>query len=793
MTTISQLLEIQDNVEQMTKRMNGVNPLSNIKSSFAVIGVRCNSDKSIGRRKLKPHQIYYLLEGYSIDEEPYVSEQRINLEHLYDDYIVFDVIDKPNIQISAIVGQNGSGKSSLVEFIMRLINNFAACTFGELKTGPAAERLHYIYGVEGDLWFVMDGFIHQLHVDDNHVSLSILQNLNSKKEIENGTIIDININKGVLSALGKEERRRLYEMFFYTLVSNFSLYAYNTLDYRNEYDDNAKCQLIEADHPDQKFDEEHRCWLHGLFHKNDGYQTPMVITPYRYEGNMDINCENGLAIERLITLLIKNDSLRLLNGHLYADSISLDVDLKRDYGYTKIVKSVGLKQLKRSGYKNLRADIVSAWSLKLELDLTSFSHKPLYDRAIDYLVYKTLKIASYYKHHNEPFELLSMVEDKYNPDLIIEMVDSEASDLSHITRKIHQTLGYILYDSYSEYFSSGRLASSIRFEDIDSDWRKKVYAKYQKSPDFLRSSLKAEIATQALVPPPFLSYDINLYDGSNSAIVIGFETLSSGEKQLIYAVSSILYHLSNLNSVRDDKSAPYRIPYRNIFMILEEVELYFHPELQQKFVKYLLDGMNQMDLGYIRGVHLLLITHSPYVLSDIPNENVLALNKDGRPSERKLRTFCANIHEMLKDSFFMSEGTQGAFAQWEIGHLMACLQVHRIFRSDFRNNIEKKDIFRNRISELIENIRTNKDGVYGFLGRYLNAEKVNSENHFSYEDFCLDFSEHNLTKRIRVIDEPLIRNILLKEIDNVFAISEEDLKRRRISELEQEIKKLKGE
>lgn len=37
-----------------------------------------------------------------------------------------------------------------------------------------------------------------------------------------------------------------------------------------------------------------------FFIKNDGYQTPIVINPYRVEGNIDINVEYLLAQSRLI-------------------------------------------------------------------------------------------------------------------------------------------------------------------------------------------------------------------------------------------------------------------------------------------------------------------------------------------------------------------------------------------------------------------------------------------------------------------------------------------------------------
>ena len=34
-----------------------------------------------------------------------------------------------------------------------------------------------------------------------------------------------------------------------------------------------------------------RCWLTGIFHKNDGYLTPVVLNPFRREGRLDIRKE----------------------------------------------------------------------------------------------------------------------------------------------------------------------------------------------------------------------------------------------------------------------------------------------------------------------------------------------------------------------------------------------------------------------------------------------------------------------------------------------------------------------
>ena len=58
----------------------------------------------------------------------------------------------------------------------------------------------------------------------------------------------------------------------------------------------------------------------------------------------------------------------------------------------------------------------------------------------------------------------------------------------------------------------------------------------------------------------------------------------------------------------------------------------------------------------------MLVTHSPFVLSDIPRSNVLVLSDK---EQMEGETFCANIHEMLGQSFFM-EYSMGQIAQEEV-------------------------------------------------------------------------------------------------------------------------------
>lgn len=93
----------------------------------------------------------------------------------------------------------------------------------------------------------------------------------------------------------------------------------------------------------------------------------------------------------------------------------------------------------------------------------------------------------------------------------------------------------------------------------------------------------------------------------------------------------MLYHLVNLNSTLHDVSIEKEhlsfLKYHHVCMLMDEVELYYHPDLQRKFVKLLLDSITSVPLDNIYDINITLVTHSPFVLSDIPQSNILCLQR----------------------------------------------------------------------------------------------------------------------------------------------------------------------
>lgn len=134
-------------------------------------------------------------------------------------------------------------------------------------------------------------------------------------------------------------------------------------------------------------------------------------------------------------------------------------------------------------------------------------------------------------------------------------------------------------------------------------------------------------------------------------------SMSSGEKQVLVALSYVLYHIKNIQSVDE---ANYRVPYHHINIIFDEVELYFHPDYQRRFLAMLIESLSwtNIDRRKIRSVHILMATHSPFVLTDVLTERTLYL-REGKREEVTAQTFGANYYDLLDNSFFFEKSAIG--------------------------------------------------------------------------------------------------------------------------------------
>ena len=619
-----------------------------------------------------------------------------------------------NIQISALVGKNGSGKSSLLELL------YASCYVMASKKGilpnidSASKEIEKIeipqYSTEEGIKQLkeIEKILNDVFDENGITNITVNYTIEDdkrkalifkKKQIED---IYKELYVEIFYEIGKEYYSILLTPFhsnieiynissnkivtdfkFYNIVINYSIYGLN--------------ENILGD------------WVSDLFHKNDGYQTPIVINPYRREGNIDVNSELHLAQTRLITNILLTNNKEVLSGK-EIDSVYFELNTNKNKPEEQDISV-------KSNYSTFNKIYNALYdSNNYYLEEGEEKKIPHFKELMNYVLCKVKKISEVYKEYRDiaPFEG-NKVSQKF--------LEKLADDKSHITLKLRQVLNIIRFN--------------LLREDNDSKWEKKEdgVLHFKLKIDNLIKRIKKDdtsnLKKDELIPIGCYRFIINVKNDTNkNDSVSNINVLSSGEQHLVHTMQSVLYHILNVNSVHNSKESKNKYEYINI--IFDEIELYFHPEYQRRFVFELLERLDSLKKGdnidNIKGINILFCTHSPFILSDIPKENVLFLG-----DEMDFKTFGANITISLASSFFM-EYLIGEFAKTKI-----------------TNIIEK-------------------------LNKISNDKENNND-------------KENILKTIRLIDEPILRNKLIEMYYEKFAeTKDKDLKKQ--EEKEQEVETL---
>jgi hypothetical protein len=296
----------------------------------------------------------------------------------------------------------------------------------------------------------------------------------------------------------------------------------------------------------------------------------------------------------------------------------------------------------------------------------------LLQQAWDYLTYKTIKILSTYIHYSADWRKVSSIP--LNVKEMEECLNGILKDSTHRTIKLRRTIAYLRFRVENDYYFN-KITADL---DIIYGWMKKKVGELLY-PNNDGNYHKIDI--EDLLPPPFVNVVLQMVDNehleqyvpeeSNSDI-IPFEGLSSGERQIAYSIANIIYHLKNIESSKMDMNAgPHHmlsLRYNYVNILLDEVELYFHPDLQRRFVSLLVSSIEGLKLNWIFGVNITMVTHSPFVLSDIPSSNILYLSRNDKQKLHP-KTFAANIHDLFNDAFYLPD-TMGEIARSHVGEVV---------------------------------------------------------------------------------------------------------------------------
>ncbi|QPH37857.1 hypothetical protein [Pedobacter endophyticus] len=568
-----------------------------------------------------------------------------------------------------------------------------------------------------EIIYQINNQIFMLVINKAQVHLSLIQS-NLKKT-------DQDLNPAILSNL--DYRQKLAEAFFYTISINYSHYSLNS--------------QIMGD------------WINALFHKNDGYKTPLVINPMRTDGDFKINDEISRAKYRLLCNLMvqqfvsKEDNV-FLTDKQYVSKIRFTLN-KDKLGREAVTRSAK-KTTATPDLDIITNNVFAKMSLHNLIILNENSH-PFQTEMDRYVVKKVKRIEQQYDEYKRVGKL-----DNFGNELGFKDVTEDLlNEGSHVAFKLKQVVNFFdrsLADTEENKF---RVRNDLEHYDFTLE----ELVKWTGNDE--------PVKMIEFLPPAFFDIEIFLTD-SDGGKESRFSRLSSGEQQLIHASQSMIYHINNINSVSESQFD--RVKYRYINIIYDEIELYFHPEYQRRFISNLLNSFKSLHLGQksqIRAINFLFLTHSPFIISDIPSSNILFLESNASPASgtHKFKTFGANIHDLLQLSFFLNKGSMGEYAQQKINQTIDFINYHRLQKEII--------LFGKKLNKHEKALKAAKQEQLSELKQPFNQS-------IDYHRALID-----------AIDEPLLKSKLqemLGEVDKEYRLNELNAK---IASLQKEKSKLK--
>lgn len=262
------------------------------------------------------------------------------------------------------------------------------------------------------------------------------------------------------------------------------------------------------------------------------------------------------------------------------------------------------------------------------------------------------------------------------------------------------------YFEFLEYIASENLEKHFKIET-------KLLGSF--GPDSDRNSMMFSIATEDA--DWFMEFLQKYRYICNPDYFLDFHWgLSSGENSLLSMFSS-LYYIYDADYT-NEKNGDYQILNEcprntyvkcdSVILMMDEAELTYHPEWQRAFIALLTAFLPRVyPPQCCQHIQIVISTHSPILLGDVPQQNVIYLKFDaksrctGPDTSEHSGTFGQNIHLLFKDSFFLNHGTLGLFAQGKINGL---LKKIKDVEEEFEHAKERQEAYGEREEQWLERL-----------------------------------------------------------------------------------------
>ena len=295
----------------------------------------------------------------------------------------------------------------------------------------------------------------------------------------------------------------------------------------------------------------------------------------------------------------------------------------------------------------------------------------------------------YFRKHKIHFFIVQVLE-KYLLNLI-EFLEKNGEPRKRIFNIIKESNGeyfnrlrevdlfYLREDYISEQFLKDKIAFLENIVNDLRDWGERI--KYFEGKSSRDTPFINRDALKILISNFKNSEEYGYFQGNAYKIEVSSSSLSNKDINFNF-IELLMVEFSELFSVQFENLSDGEIVYfntfssifmeirkaskdgRNCVLVLDEPDLNLHPEWCRRFIDDCITLVNNYsDVN----IQFIIATHSPYMISDVPKENVFSLEVKEKMVEikRAEKSFAANIIDILSDTFFLDYSI-GEFARKKI-------------------------------------------------------------------------------------------------------------------------------